>query len=343
MDFYNRQLTVGAYVRKSGRWDEEGFLFGIYSDGFPGDGYVWSYHELSEDYEFYKDTFTVGTASGTLSVCIAPSGEIYIDNIQANLGTRLPSSIPRYNEKDLDAWNRHIGMYLNVSEWPIYPGHVLIQDTINPIAVAHPTKFGQDGVVGVAIGASSPVSGAPIATCILGNTEVDVFGAVEIGDLLFAGAIPMYEGYAVSSTYVTCNSIPLDSQHPFARALESASGIIDNRVIARIFPQGSYYGDGQVITLDWAPIIPISMNGKDTYLLTVLGDCIINGTGGRPSTNDVFILTSDGINDWKVIMGTGFIANGVILVPNGESITVTFQRDNDYWWETSRSYGLQIT
>jgi len=348
MDYYGRGITIGTYARGTGA-----FLTGLYSDGF---GYTWSYHELDSptEYSYYKDTFVIGTASGTLSVCLAPSGILYIDNIQATLGTRLPATVPRYNEKDLDAWNRHVDMFLNTSYWPIDPGDVLIYDIQNPSAVAHATKFGQGGVAGVSIGHSSPVSGIPIAVCTLGPTDLNVIGIVSIGDQLFTGAFAGLEGHAISSTYVQANGISLENQFSFGRALEASPGPGASCIMANIYPQGDYYGSfssGEVIDLVWADVIPIAdMGGNNTYRLTsernengpVPGQAIILGTDGTPSTSATFIISNAGNAvsglDNLIMMGEGFLSNGVIVSPPLEVVMIKFQYDGVYWYETSRTY-----
>lgn len=340
-DYNSRTITIGCWARGYEVEEDEGvaILLGTYSDS---DGYDWEHIPITSIYNPYKRTITVSNTSDTLNICIAPSGEVWVDNVQATMGTRLPLSIPRYNERDLDAWNRLIDTYVNTSPHIIYPGDVLSYDSDYDLSVKHPDMWGISAA-GVSIAQSSPVSGAIISTCVFGPTLVNTYGVVTRGDLLYTSYIPSHIGRAISDTYIATFRPTMDDTIPFATALTSSEEAGDSSVVGIILPSFTSNGiEGRVVELQWHASIDIDdMEGMNTYLCTLEGNTVINGYNGIESTSATFILDNDGGGDYLLVMGEGFVSNGKIVSSTGEIVTIVFQYDGTYWWEVTRTYGLE--
>jgi hypothetical protein len=339
-DFANRMVTVGLYAKGYPTQDltSAGIAIGMYSDSF---GHKWYHHNITDTYALYKDSITIpADILGTVSLCIAPSGECWVDGVQATLGKRLPATVPRYNEKDTDSYNRLIDLFVNTSYYPITAGDILMQDSSSRASVTHPNKWGIP-CVGVSIANSSPVSGAPIATCIYGPTEVNMYGPVEIGDYIYSANIAGYPGYGISTTYRGMFSPSMSSTIPLGRSLEYSADPGGRRVLCYIIPVTRGGLGGEVIDLTWAPVIIVEdMGGMNTYRLRTEGNTTIHGLGGMSSTDAVFLISNDGVADRTVTMASGFVANGMIMSCMQEITAAEFQYDGNYWYETSRTYGL---
>ena len=341
-DFDDRLLTVGVYARGIPTPPATGvsILIGLYSDGF---GYIWEQKNITGEYGLYKHTFSVDNVRNSLAICLAPSGKVWFDNCQASLGRRLPATIPRYNERDMDSWNRQIEMYNNVSAYNIAPGHVLIYDKLNNSAVTHSTKYGL-AAAGVAIAPNSPVSGTAVPVCVYGPTDILVYGATARGDLLYTSNIAGYPGYAISDTYISTFSPNMTDTVPFARALEPWSDQSPGMLTGMVVPALDMGGTGgTVIDLTWAPNIDVNMGGFNTFRCTLEGNTTFDAIEGTASTTATFIIKNDGREDWIFTMGENFISNGVLVSSKGEVTTVVLQYDGVYWWETSRTYGGKIS
>jgi hypothetical protein len=345
-DFASRQVTIGAYARgyhTRGVNDNCGMLIGIYSDSI---GYIWNHFTIDDDYTLYKSTINVpATVNSPLSLLIAPSGECWIDGVQASLGKRLPATIPRYNEKDVDAWNRLVGMYVDISDYSIKPRDIVVQDYNNRASVRHAGNL-EWGVraVGVSIAKSSPVSGAPIAVCVYGQAEVNVFGPVSIGDNIYSANKVGYKGYGISDTYLDTTPTTMNDIIPVAISLDYSAEQGPHYILCYITYNSGGGFSGHVIELDWSATISIVDVGcENTYELTTEGDTTINGSGGTPSSECSFVFTNNGSGDHLITMGTGFMSNGKIVCSKEEVTTVTFRYDNTVWNEVSRMYGMVRT
>lgn len=230
LDFTDQSVTIGMYTKGEGS-----YYLGI-KDNL-GDHWTEAI-ELTDEWLWNKETFTVAEPSGGLKVMICPSGTVYIDQVQMVVGTRLPSKIIYESDTDIDAWRKHNTIFTNYElDNTINAGDVVAVSSTSRAAVTHPNYFGQGGVMGVAIAPSTYKNW--IAVCNLGIAKVNVTRPVAYGDLLCAGNDLSYPGYSISEAQIHSSDITIGDLYTYATALEEKTTEGPGQILAFIHPKAS--------------------------------------------------------------------------------------------------------
>jgi len=196
-------------------------------------------YDIADEWTWCTYRYSVDNTTTGMRALVCVDGDITIDNVLLNHGTRLISTRPTPNEADLDSWRKQNNIFNCMdSEYRIDEGDVVVVATDSYAGVTLPRYAGMGGVLGVAI-AGAP-SGIWIAICNGGPAKVNVLGQVSFGDLLCTEYDPDYPGYAISSEHIMTAVGDIASQvYPFAIALQNKVTDGPDQILAYINPPAS--------------------------------------------------------------------------------------------------------